>query len=274
MRFSTAICKFVVLEHATSVSRISTSIIVIENTWLVHLFSAMLQLVQLLFFLLSANNAPECVAQMFVLSENVRGKTSVSKSLEILCRTALFVQGMRYQSEDLGRLQTSRCFDRPCGRTCGWNRGNPWKVATPMFYLQGCFSICEHKAVSYGEWILIWDSLLASVLLGDPFDPGLAYNDSCDWLFQATAHKEPHIKCPKCDKAFHYKSRLRMHLENHDRVPVNIKIKKEKVPKVSLCYSLFQFNHISIYILIYVIEKTSKEAKNRCSRRTAVMSKV
>ncbi|XP_029731914.1 zinc finger protein 91 [Aedes albopictus] len=50
----------------------------------------------------------------------------------------------------------------------------------------------------------------------------------------ATAHKEPHIKCPKCDKAFHYKSRLRMHLKNHDRVPVNIKIKKEKVPKKKL----------------------------------------
>lgn len=47
-----------------------------------------------------------------------------------------------------------------------------------------------------------------------------------------TAHSEPHIQCPKCDKAFHFKSRLLKHLINHEeKVSRASKPKRVKVVK-------------------------------------------
>lgn len=46
---------------------------------------------------------------------------------------------------------------------------------------------------------------------------------------QRTMHEEPQIKCPKCEKAFHFKSRLLEHLRTHQR---EIKVKVAKVKKV------------------------------------------
>nr|XP_029721646.1 zinc finger protein 43-like [Aedes albopictus] len=44
----------------------------------------------------------------------------------------------------------------------------------------------------------------------------------------SNAHREPHIQCPRCDLAFHYKSRLLTHLRNHDRRQLKIKLEKHK----------------------------------------------
>lgn len=47
-------------------------------------------------------------------------------------------------------------------------------------------------------------------------------------LHRATAHVEPRFKCSKCDKSFHFKSRLLKHLEVHDR----LESKPKDLPKI------------------------------------------
>ncbi|KXJ70417.1 hypothetical protein RP20_CCG023697 [Aedes albopictus] len=53
-------------------------------------------------------------------------------------------------------------------------------------------------------------------------------------------HEEPQIKCPKCEKAFHFKSRLLEHLRTHQR-EIKLTVHREPELKCSKCEKTFHF---------------------------------